>query len=137
VLADLNKLISSIFNLIFVHRFKDSQPVIRQFCVNKLTKWLLQDPVHYYQEEYLKYIGVLTFDPSSEVRRAALQALGQLLTHVDVDVDDESLKSIRLIVERFTERFIEIASGYIVDLVSLEMFYLFRKLQSLGYLDHI
>ena len=80
---------------------------------------------------------MLTFDPSSEVRRAALQALGQLLTHVDVDVDDESLKSIRLIVERFTERFIEIASGYIVDMVSLEMFYLFRKLQSLGYLDHI
>ena len=76
----------------------------------------------------------MTFDPSANVRKESLICIGRLVV---VDVNDEIKNNIRIVIERFTERFIEIASGDISDDVALEMFKLLRKLQVKGFLDHI
>lgn len=122
------------FNSILVHRFKDSHERVRIVCTKVLTDWMIQDPPNYCIDEYLKYICWMTFDPSAEVRKESLISLGKLL---ESEISDDLMTNMRLTMERFTERFIEIASGDINDEVSLQMYILLRKFQTIGFLDHI
>lgn len=133
--ADLAKLSELIFNSIFVHRFKDSHDSVRAVCLSKLTDWILEDPSQYYNDEYLKYICWMSFDLSAQVRKEALVSFSRIIDNEKVDVNASD--RLRLVVERFTERFIEIAAGDVSDDVALEMFMLMRKFQAKGYLDHV
>lgn len=134
-IIDTNKLVVSIFTSIFVHRFKDSHDSIRVVCGTKLTDWMLSDPSQFIQDEYLKYIFWMTYDISATVRKDSLKLVYRLVNFESLD--DEQKEIIRLVVVRFTDRFIEIASADIDDSVCIEMFVLLRSLQTKGFIDHI
>jgi hypothetical protein len=135
VAADMTKLSQLIFNSIFVHRFKDSHDSVRIVCLSKLTDWILEDPSHYYDDEYLKYICWMTFDASPQVRKESLISLSRVIDNEAAGANASD--RLRLVVEGFTERFIEIAAGDVSDEVALEMFILLRKFQAKGFLDHV
>jgi hypothetical protein len=47
------------FHSIFVHRYKDSNDLIRSLCIKHLGKWMAIDTEDMLKDEYLKYIGNL------------------------------------------------------------------------------
>ena len=77
-LEEFTKLVTTIFNAVFVHRYKDSNESIRSLCTHRLGVWLLQDPVRMFEDTYLKYIGWMCSDRSAEVRLEAVKAVSHL-----------------------------------------------------------
>jgi cohesin complex subunit SA-1/2 len=67
-----------IFDSIFVHRYKDSNDMIRAHCCTRLGDWLLQDPNRLCEEKQLKYLGWMCSDRSIIVRFEAVNAISKL-----------------------------------------------------------
>lgn len=127
----MEELAGTLFNSIFVHRFKDSNEAIRAQCTRQIGDWLPLDPTRLFKDQYLKYIGWMCFDYSAAVRREAVRSVGKLLkaeSHVEV---------LTGFVERFIGRFVEIAVGDSDEGVALEMMIIMRNLQMKGMLDQV
>ena len=122
---------STVFNSIFVHRFKDSHDNVRALCVRRLGDWLSSDPERLYKDEYVKYAGWATFDHAQVVRKEAARSVGKLL-HVKGPHGQGSIQHLHAFFNRFMERFIEIAVGDVEESISLEMLHVLRDMQSKG-----
>lgn len=55
--TDLQKLCS-----VFVHRYRDSDPIIRMECIRELGIWILKFPDSYLDPQYLRYLGWMLSD---------------------------------------------------------------------------
>lgn len=78
-LSDLQAVVETVFQSIFVHRYKDSGEQVRRVCAGHLGTWITLDPVHNVKDEYLKYIGWLCSDKASSVRLEAVRCIDKLL----------------------------------------------------------
>ena len=123
-LRSTEELTGTLFNSVFVHRFKDSHDNVRALCVRRLGDWLSADPVKMYKDEYVKYAGWATYDHAAVVRREAVRSLGKLLLSPD------DVMALTGFFDRFMERFIEVAVGDVDESISLEMLRVMRGLQS-------
>ena len=130
-LKNSESLSSTVFNSIFVHRFKDSHDNVRALCVKRLGDWLSSDPERLYKDEYVKYAGWATFDHAHVVRKEAARSVGKLLLVKGAQAQG-SILHLSAFFNRFMERFIEIAVGDIDETISLEMLRVLRDLQSKG-----
>ena len=69
----------SIFNTIFIHRFKDAQSDVRLVCIRHINEWILFDLKRDIKVEYLKYLGWACNDHNDNVRLEAIQSIISLL----------------------------------------------------------
>eukprot|EP01116_Phalansterium_solitarium_P015843 TRINITY_DN353_c2_g1_i1.p1 TRINITY_DN353_c2_g1~~TRINITY_DN353_c2_g1_i1.p1 ORF type:complete len:1267 (+),score=423.60 TRINITY_DN353_c2_g1_i1:30-3830(+) len=86
------------FKAIFVLRYRDTVPDIRQECIRALGEWLRDYTGLFLQDEYLKYVGWSLNDRVAEVRAEAVQALERLFDR------RELLPHLEQFYERFRQR---------------------------------
>ncbi|KAI1464498.1 STAG-domain-containing protein [Daldinia caldariorum] len=94
--------VKDLFDIIFVHRYRDIDPKIRAECVEALGTWICTLPTVYMAPEYLRYLGWLLSDVSASTRIEVLRQLARVLKR-----DAEKLAHF---IDRFRPRLVEMAT---------------------------
>ncbi|KAI1439823.1 STAG-domain-containing protein [Annulohypoxylon stygium] len=94
--------VKELFDVIFIHRYRDIDPKIRSECVEALGTWILTLPTVYMAPEYLRYLGWLLSDVSISTRLEVLKQLARILSK-----DAEKLAHF---IDRFRPRLVEMAT---------------------------
>ncbi|KAI8916054.1 STAG domain-containing protein [Gorgonomyces haynaldii] len=97
-------LVKSLFDIIFVHRYRDIDPVIRADCIKELGKCVLYCSHLFLDTQHVRYLGWMLSDKSSQVRMEALKSISKLFEQ------DEFFDSLGPIAERFKPRIIDMAT---------------------------
>jgi cohesin complex subunit SA-1/2 len=58
----LDRLINDLFDGVFVHRYRDSDPLIRADCIQSFGNWIISYPDLFLEPQYLKYLGWMLSD---------------------------------------------------------------------------
>ncbi|CAM6036302.1 unnamed protein product [Sphagnum compactum] len=88
---------------LFMHRYRDVDPEIRQACISAMGSWIVSYPSLFLQDLYLKYIGWTLNDKNPVVRKSSISALQELYA-----VDD-NVPSLSLFTACFGRRMVEMA----------------------------
>lgn len=94
--------IQEITDGVFIHRYRDVEPVIRSECVKALGSWMKTWPNHFLEGNYLRYTGWLLSDTDSSVRHAAIDSL------ITLYGTDDHLTPLQHFTDRFKQRLLEI-----------------------------
>ncbi|OTA67189.1 STAG domain-containing protein [Hypoxylon sp. EC38] len=94
--------VKDLFDIVFVHRYRDIDPKIRAECVEALGTWICTLPTVYMSPEYLRYLGWLLSDVSVSTRLEVLKQLARVLKR-----DAEKLAHF---IDRFRPRLVEMAT---------------------------
>ncbi|KAI2466708.1 STAG-domain-containing protein [Annulohypoxylon bovei var. microspora] len=94
--------VKDLFDIVFVHRYRDIDPKIRAECVEALGTWICTLPTVYMSPEYLRYLGWLLSDISVSTRLEVLRQLARVLKR-----DAEKLAHF---IDRFRPRLVEMAT---------------------------
>lgn len=106
---------------VFIHRFRDLDPVIRTECISSLSTFFDTLPSHFATDSnYLRYVGWVLSDIAAPVRLAAVKALQVVYEGAGAagsgskkkkkgDTDGVILPSLRHFTTRFLPRLLEIA----------------------------
>ncbi|KAL7625292.1 cohesin complex subunit [Parahypoxylon ruwenzoriense] len=94
--------VKDLFDIVFVHRYRDIDPKIRAECIEALGTWVCTLPTVYMSPEYLRYLGWLLSDVSVSTRLEVLKQLARVLKR-----DAEKLAHF---IDRFRPRLIEMAT---------------------------
>lgn len=95
--------LQTIFDTVFVHRYRDVDPKIRVDCVSAIGTWILALPDVYFEGTYLRYLGWLLSDTSAPTRAEVIKQLARLYKQKD------NVARLRTFTERFRSRLVEIA----------------------------
>ena len=90
---------------VFVHRYRDLDPNIRSECVRAIGLWFKKYPGHFLDGAYLRYVGWVLSDSTTQVRLEAVKALAGVYEQMDY------IGSLNHFTERFKPRLIEMATG--------------------------
>jgi len=129
----IQEILSEILNSIIVYRIKDVNENVRALCVRRLCQHMCIDPKEMIKDDHLKYLGWACSDASAVVRLEAVKAVGSLIK-IDTKHRNQSMK---LFVERFTDRFIEIAGCDVDETITNAMMSILRTLCHQGELDRL
>ncbi|TPX71178.1 hypothetical protein SpCBS45565_g01372 [Spizellomyces sp. 'palustris'] len=94
---------NDLFDSVFVHRYRDSDPLIRTECIRELGLWIMRFPDLYLDPQYLRYLGWMLSDKSPTVRLEALRSLCRLYAV------EAMASGLRAFTERFRPRMLEMA----------------------------
>ncbi|CAJ2507662.1 Uu.00g088480.m01.CDS01 [Anthostomella pinea] len=94
--------VKDLFDIVFVHRYRDIDPKIRAECVEALGTWVCTLPTVYMSPEYLRYLGWLLSDVNVATRQEVLKQLARVLKR-----DAEKLAHF---IDRFRPRLVEMAT---------------------------
>ncbi|KAJ7135430.1 hypothetical protein C8R43DRAFT_1020987 [Mycena crocata] len=100
----LKEFIKDFVDGVFVHRYRDLDPVIRAECTLALGVWFTKHPAHFLDATYLRYIGWVLSDNATPVRIAALRALEGVYAQPDY------APQVHHFTERFKGRLLEMAA---------------------------
>ena len=89
---------------VFVHRYRDSDPIIRADCVAALGVWSIRYSTHFLEGSNLRYLGWVLSDKATVVRHEAVKSIHGLYSKKDYIV------SLHPFTERFKPRLSEIAT---------------------------
>ncbi|KAJ7481621.1 hypothetical protein FB451DRAFT_132924 [Mycena latifolia] len=118
----LKEFIKDFVDGVFVHRYRDLDPVIRAECILALGTWFTKHPAHFLDATYLRYIGWVLSDGAAPVRLAALRAL------TGVYAQPAYAPQVHHFTERFKGRILEMASRDVDPAVRVAV---------LGVLEHL
>ncbi|CAK4130308.1 unnamed protein product [Aphanomyces euteiches] len=127
-LANTMTYISSLFNGIVFHRYRDTMPELRVLTVEILGKWIGALREDFLVDNYLKYLGWMLNDKSAKVRHAVADALQDLYEH------EENAEKLELFTSRFLRRYLEMCDD-VDDGVVLSIVELIAKIDRLNLLD--
>ncbi|KAJ1929218.1 cohesin complex subunit [Tieghemiomyces parasiticus] len=115
------------YDTIFIHRFRDMDPHIRQECLRALATWIIKLPGRFLSDDYLRIFGWLMSDKVAGVRQEAVAALARLYGQPDLR------PGLHLFTKRFAPRIAAMAL-YDADVtgVRLAALQLFTALHALG-----
>ncbi|KAI2623456.1 hypothetical protein GGS21DRAFT_343030 [Xylaria nigripes] len=94
--------VKDLFDIVFVHRYRDIDPKIRAECIEALGTWVCNLPTVYMSPEYLRYLGWLLSDVNVATRLEVLKQLAKVLKR-----DAEKLAHF---IDRFRPRLVEMAT---------------------------
>jgi cohesin complex subunit SA-1/2 len=114
---------------VFVHRYRDSDPVIRADCVASLGTWSIRYSAHFLEGSNLRYLGWVLSDKATVVRHEAVKSIHGLYSKKDYIV------SLRSFTERFKPRLIEIATRDIDLPTRVAVIQLLRTIDDQGLLE--
>lgn len=89
---------------VFVQRYRDVDPMIREKCVEKMLSWIETYPEVFLDNAYLRYIGWSLSDKAATVRSVSLSAWKAVCSRPDFR------PSLTNFVARFKSRLIEVLS---------------------------
>ena len=106
---ELQKMLTYMFKSVFVHRYRDVVEEIRCLCLLELGVWLMECPMMFMEDSYLKYLGWSLNDKAGSVRLAAIKSL--LPLYNSRDVKDKLV----LFTEKFMERLVSLILDKEID----------------------
>ncbi|KXL51185.1 MAG: hypothetical protein FE78DRAFT_84233, partial [Acidomyces sp. 'richmondensis'] len=92
------------FNVLFIHRYRDVDPLIRRDCISSLGNWIIIMPDVFFDGGHLRYMGWVLSDTSSITRMEVIQQLLRLYK------ENERLGGLKTFTEKFRPRMVEIAT---------------------------
>ena len=92
------------FDTVFIHRYRDIDPVIRKECAGALGDWIMALPHMFFDGQHLRYLGWVLSD-SAPITRAEI--IKQLLRMYK---EENKLGGLKTFTERFRQRIVEIAT---------------------------
>jgi cohesin complex subunit SA-1/2 len=125
----LDSFTQDIVNTTFIHRFKDTDHLIRSEAMSSLGEWMDLYPEFFFKVMYLKYLGWVLSDSNSSVRLQVIKTLIKLLKHHSV------VTGLRQFLERFKERIIEISFYDVDNNVKISAISLLTEINKSGYLE--
>ena len=93
-----------IFDTVFIHRYRDVDPRIRVDCATALGNWITTCPDIFFEGQYLRYLGWVLSDISSQTRAEVVKQLLKLYKNKD------NVGRLRAFTERFRPRMVEMAA---------------------------
>ncbi|KAF9983279.1 hypothetical protein BGZ75_005267 [Mortierella antarctica] len=102
---ELGKWIDDIFDSVYVLRCRDVDPVVRADCVRELGQWMIVNPDHFLESNYIRYIVWVLSDKAAIVRLESLKVLAKLYEN------GSQASALRHFTDRLTERVVEMALG--------------------------
>ncbi|KAI9801615.1 MAG: hypothetical protein M1825_003294 [Sarcosagium campestre] len=96
--------LQDIYDTVFVNRYRDVDPRIRSDCVHALGHWILTLPDVFFDEQYLRYLGWILFDPSASTRLEVIKQLQRLFKNQD------NVAGLQSFTEKFRSRLVEMAA---------------------------
>ena len=122
-------IIDSVFDTVFVHRYRDVEPKIRLECASVLGTWIATFPEVFFTGHYIRYYGWLLSDPSGMVRAEVLKQLSKLYKL------DNAVSNLRAFTERFRPRMLEMAARDAEPHIRAGSIELLGQLRQLGLLE--
>lgn len=95
--------IQEFWDTVFVHRYRDLDPRIRNDCMEALGGWIIILPSKFYDGTSLRYLGWELSDLVGHVRNEVLDQLKRIVKRMDIG-------GISTFIERFRPRIIEMAT---------------------------
>ncbi|ORX93238.1 hypothetical protein K493DRAFT_338370 [Basidiobolus meristosporus CBS 931.73] len=99
----LESYLTDFFDGVFVHRYRDVDPILRTECVKELGNWISRYPDHFMDGTYLRYIGWVLSDKSASTRLEAVKAMTKLYGF------ESLIGGLRNFTERFKPRILEMS----------------------------
>lgn len=91
-------------NIVFVHRYRDVEPLIRCVCMAALGRWIRSYREYFFEGQFLRYFGWILSDPDADTRAVVVDQLRSLYENKD------NIAGLRSFTERFRQRMVEMAS---------------------------
>ncbi|KAL0579193.1 cohesin complex subunit [Marasmius crinis-equi] len=89
--AKIEEFIKEFIDGVFIHRYRDLDPVIRTECISSLSTFFSTLPSHFASNsDYLRYVGWVLSDSAAQVRLAALKALQTVYDTAGIGADKKS-----------------------------------------------
>ncbi|KAJ3335591.1 hypothetical protein HDU93_004950 [Gonapodya sp. JEL0774] len=107
--AKLEEEMMAFFDGIFVHRYRDVDPIIRGDCSRELGAAVLRLPEVFLDPMYLRYTGWALSDKNAAVRLEPLHTLHRLLNHPQAS--SLYVPGLRQFFERFRPRLLDLGRG--------------------------
>jgi len=114
---------------VFVHRYRDSDPIIRADCVAALGVWSVCYSAYFLEGSNLRYLGWVLSDKATAVRHEAVKSIHGLYSKKDYIV------SLHPFTERFKPRLIEMATRDIDLPTRVAVIQLLRTIDDQGLLE--
>lgn len=93
------------FDTVFIHRYRDVDPLIRRDCVEALGDWIITLPDVFFDGNHLRYLGWQLSDENAAVRLEDVKQLRRLYA------DSDKIGGLRTFTERFRSRMVEIGTS--------------------------
>ncbi|KAK4546391.1 hypothetical protein LTR36_002068 [Oleoguttula mirabilis] len=100
----IEPLLKDWFDVVFIHRYRDVDPVIRRDCIIALGDWIVTMPDVFFDGQHLRYLGWLLSDCAPATRGEVLKQLHRLYKEQDM------LGGLKTFTEKFRARMVEIAT---------------------------
>jgi cohesin complex subunit SA-1/2 len=125
----INDYITSWFDTVFIHRYRDVDAKIRTDCVKALGEWVTLFPDHFFEGTFLRYLGWVLSDTNKETRHEVVKALIALYQ------DKGKLSGLRTFTERFRARIVEMATNDSDPSIQVDAVLLLDLLRDAGFLE--
>ena len=93
------------FDTVFIHRYRDVDPVIRRECASSLGDWILILPHMFFDGSHLRYLGWVLSDSVAATRGEVVKQLQRFYKEKD------KIGGLKTFTERFMPRLVEIATS--------------------------
>ncbi|XP_026461241.1 cohesin subunit SA-2-like [Ctenocephalides felis] len=100
--AELEMMINSLVEDIFLKRIEDYVPQIRSICVYELGRWMETHPRQFLNDENLEFIACLVCDKDYSVREQSLEAL------IPLYENDKIARELKLFTQKYKDRLISL-----------------------------
>lgn len=100
----IEPLLKDWFDVVFIHRYRDVDPIIRRDCMVALGDWIVTMPDVFFDGQHLRYLGWVLSDSSPATRGEVLKQLHRLYKEKDM------LGGLKTFTEKFRARMVEIAT---------------------------
>lgn len=115
---------NTIYQSVLLHRYRDTADSVRASCAHHLGEWISGDVTDVLKDEFLKYIGWMCSERSAAVRLEAVLSFSKI-----VQKSEAVMGKLKHFVERFMNRFIDIAVADVEEPIQFEMMCTLRTLQ--------
>lgn len=101
--TELIELSDKVFRNIFILKYRDVCPAIRNASVSALGRWIMSFPDHFLDDVHIKYVGWSLSDKDALVRRSSLETLLRMLKR------EGFYPNLELFLQRFCNRMVEMS----------------------------
>ncbi|KAK0947093.1 cohesin complex subunit [Friedmanniomyces endolithicus] len=103
-LETIEPMLKDWFDVVFIHRYRDVDPIIRRDCVAALGDLIVTMPDMFFDGQHLRYLGWVLSDTASTTRGEVIKQLHRVYKNKDL------LGGLKTFTEKFRPRLVEVAT---------------------------
>ncbi|KAK3623023.1 cohesin complex subunit [Elasticomyces elasticus] len=103
-LETIEPMLKDWFDVVFIHRYRDIDALIRRDCVAALGDWIVTLPDMFFDGQHLRYLGWVLSDPAPATRGEVIKQLHRVYKNKDL------LGGLKTFTEKFRPRLVEVGT---------------------------